>query len=109
MKKLISVLASICIMLSICLVPTTVIADAASVSPKVEESDYVAVLENEGSSGQSGYTYNAPEPGEFLIENAFGTISIADGTPVLQFAGYTVTMPSVDYYKIVDNNGNLRY
>ena len=109
MKKLISVFVSICILSTICLTSTTVFTDAASLSPKIDETDSVELSENEISFGQGGYTYNAPDPGKFLIENTFGTISIANGMPVLRFDDHTVTLPFVDFYTIVDKNGNLRY
>lgn len=109
MKKTVSIFVSICMILSICLTNTTLTADAASPSPKIEEAGYVDILENEISSGQDGYTYNAPKPGAFVIENSSGILSITEGVLLLQFAGRAVALPSVDYYKIVDKNDNIRY
>ena len=109
MKKLISIFVAICMMLSIGLTTTTFTADAASPSPKIEDAGYVDILENDISSGQDGYTYNAPKPGAFVIENSFGFLSIVEGVLLLQFAGLTVRLPSVDYYRIVYKNDNLRY
>ena len=109
MKKIISLLLSFCIVLSIGFTPATAATDQISLTPIMEETNFDEFLENEVSSGQDGYTYHAPKPGLFMIENASGVLSVTHGTPTIQFANATVNLPSVDYYKIVDKNGTLRF
>lgn len=109
MKKLIALFVSVSIILTVALTPASAFEDTDYLNPLVDEGTSFEVLENEISAVQGGYTYNPPAPGNFLIENENGTLTIANETLVLHYGSNAVSLPMVTFYKIVDKNDNLRY
>ena len=88
--------------------PSTAFAMSNS-NLKVAESDTLLELEDAVLSGEGGYSYTAPKTGNFLIESVSGAVSIANGNLVVEFGSQIVTVSSFDYYKVVDQNGNVRF
>lgn len=90
-------------------VPITVSANSNLLDVDTAASSSLAELENAALSGEGSYSYTAPDEGRFWVVSVSGTINITNGTPVIQFAEYTVAFPTFDYYKIVDPSGNVRF
>lgn len=109
MKKFICLLVSFCLLMSVWIIPTSALENITLF--QAENTDSVPTIEGDHSiSSEAGsYTYSPPDSGEFLIKNADASFSITDAGPVLQFAKYTVTLPDLNFYRIVDTSGNLRF
>lgn len=105
MKKLCSLFLVFVLLFSM---TTTTFAVSDSDS-KVAESNMLYELEDALLSSEGGYSYTAPDAGSFLIESVTGAVSITNEVAAIEFRNCIVPMPSFDYYKIVDNNGDLRF
>lgn len=88
--------------------PSTAYATANS-DLEIVENDASVELEDTVLSGEGNYSYTTPDAGMFLIESVAGVILIANELPVIEFDNQTISIPSFDYYKVVDPNGNLRF
>ncbi len=105
MKKFCSLLLSLVLLFSMV---TTAFA-ASDPDLKVAENDTLNELENAVGHSEGGYSYTPPSSGNFLIESATGAISIVNEIATIEFDSHIVAIPSFDYYKIVDQSGNLRF
>lgn len=105
MKKLCSLFLVFVLLFS---TATTTFAVSDS-DAKVAESNMLHELENVVLSSEGSYSYTAPDAGNFLIESVTGAVSIMGGVATIEFGDNIVPIPSFDYYKIVDQSGNLRF
>lgn len=105
MKKLCSLLLSLVLLFST--VSTTFAA--SDFNSKVAENDTLNELENAVLLNEGSYSYTPPSAGNFLIESATGAVSIMNEVATIEFGTHIVALPSFDYYKIVDQSGNLRF
>lgn len=105
MKKLCSLFLVFVLLFS---TATTTFAVSDS-DTKVAESNMLHELENVVLSSEGSYSYTAPDAGNFLIESVTGAVSITNEVATIEFGNHIVTIPSFDYYKIVDQSGNLRF
>lgn len=105
MKKLCSLLLSLILLFS--MVTTTFAASDSN--SKIAENDMLNELKNSDLLNEGSYSYTPPNAGSFLIESATGAISIVNEVATIEFGTHIVAMPSFDYYKIVDQSGDLRF
>lgn len=105
MKKLCSLFLVFVLLFSTA-TTTFAVSDSGS---KAEENDILHKLENGIISSEGGYNYTAPDSGNFLIESVTGAISITNEIAAIEFGNLIVPIPSFDYYKIVDHNGDFRF
>lgn len=105
MKKLCSLFLVFVLLFS---TATTTFAVSDSDS-KVAENNMLHELENVVLSSEGSYSYTAPDAGNFLIESVTGAVSIMNEIAAIEFGDNIVPIPSFDYYKIVDQSGNLRF
>lgn len=85
-------------------IATTTLNDTAVITENISLPTEATAL-----SSDSGYTYSAPSEGAFLIKRRTGSIVISDNIPTLQFDDYSVAIPTFDYYRVVNQNGNTRF
>lgn len=91
----------VCVLLVVMILwamPVTAFAETQSIEMENTSEDTVIEQDDVALSSNTGYSYSAPDDGDFLIENVSGTISIADNIPIIQFGDYTVQIPAFDYY-----------